>query len=201
MNKEYNSLEAIVYKINDDYTNTKIGETKSTLNLSHSNSQPQAFRTLIKLKGEKYSWISEEPFVITTTTEIVNVKFEIDKTQEFNQYTAQHGHKGTVQSATQNNYIKVKFSMKNQKIRPEYTIARLFHPEYDLVTNSVKADYNKRDNSYYAIFDLGDPDTILPYSAKYTGKIFVADSILERSLLYTFGTFDIQFTQSRSGPP
>jgi len=79
----------------------------------------------------------------------------------------------------------------NQKIRPEYTIARLFHPEYDLVTNSVKADYNKRDNSYYAIFDLGDPDTILPYSAKYTGKIFVADSILERSLLYTFGTFDI----------
>lgn len=42
---------------------------------------------------------------------------------------------------------------------------------------------------------------ILPYSAKYIGKIFVADYVLEKSLLYTFGTFDISYSLSAKGSP
>ena len=145
--------------------------------------------------------MSEEPFVITTTTEILNVKFGIEKTDGITPHLPNLGHKGAIHSATQQQFIKVKFQLKDPNMKPEYTIARLFHSQYDQVTSSVKADYNVKDKCYYAIFDLGDPDVLLPYSGKYTGKIFVADSILEKSLLYTFGNFDIKFLNPRSGAP
>lgn len=199
-NTHLQTLKALVSKINDDGTQTKLGETTEKLDLSYSNSQVGIFHTVVKPKGENYSFYTETPFIVTTNTEITNVKFGIDSNKNMNYYGTV-GHKGAEDKADQGDYIKIRFALKNSKIRPQYTIARLFHPEHETATASVPAVFDESSGSYYATFDLGDPDVILPYSSKYIGKIFVADYVLEKSLLYTFGTFDISYGQSASGTP
>jgi hypothetical protein len=168
--------------------------------LYYTNSQGGIFHTLIKPKGENYSFYTETPFIVTSSTEITSVKFGIDSKKDTSYY-GQVGHKGVYATADQGDFIKVRFALKNSKIRPQYTIARLFHPEYETATASVPAVFDTQSGFYYATFDLGDPEVILPYSAKYIGKIFVADYVLEKSLLYTFGTFDISYSLSAKGSP
>lgn len=42
------SLEAVVYKINEDKSYTKLGKTKEKLDMSYTNSQGGIFHTLIR---------------------------------------------------------------------------------------------------------------------------------------------------------
>lgn len=199
---EYSQFVAKIYKKNNNGNLTKLGDSKNSLSLSQTNSKSQVMRVLIKLKGERFSWTTSDLFAITSPNEITGVKYAVSKADKIRPSALKDfGHKGAYTSLTGSDFIHIKFTLKDNKVRPEYTIARLFHPEYENSTASVPAILDEKDNYYYATFDLGNPEELQAYTGKYSGKIFIADRLLEKSLLYTFGTFEITFKKGIKHSP
>lgn len=63
----------------------------------------------------------------------------------------------------------------SESFEPELFSFRLEHPKYDLLSQPVQATYDSESQSWKCVLDLGNPQTIQPYSSGYSLVLTIAD--------------------------
>lgn len=51
----------------------------------------------------------------------------------------------------------------------------MVHPNNGFISSFVPAKFDSVTNEWKLVIDIGDPDTILPYSNKYDAELLIGD--------------------------